>query len=190
MPDKRLEKCRESYQIVNCKVCNKLVHKRYSYKERRNKYFRHKRKTVFNYRLSCNLRDRVKSALRGISKSKPTFELLGETIEKIKAAIKAAIEAKGVPVGSELLLNQYAPKISQIAQATLESSTKSLSIALSIDTTIIKMLLNTAILIRVDSKNVEQINLLRLIEDAIPHPKSTTIAITARDKSSILVEPK
>lgn len=23
MPEKRLEKCRESYQIVNCKICNK-----------------------------------------------------------------------------------------------------------------------------------------------------------------------
>ena len=46
-----------------------------------NKYFRNKRKIDSNYKITCNLRRRVLSALRGQTKSKSTIKLLGCSLD-------------------------------------------------------------------------------------------------------------
>jgi hypothetical protein len=58
----------------------------YSYNNRnkRNQYLKHKRQEDIQFRIRKNIRDRMRSAMDGRSKSKHTMELLGCSIEEFK----------------------------------------------------------------------------------------------------------
>jgi hypothetical protein len=73
-------------EIKNYRLEHKEEIKQYhkNYKERRTKHIKNRKKTDINFRLSCYLRTRVWSALKGINKSKSTIKLLGCSIEKLK----------------------------------------------------------------------------------------------------------
>ena len=71
--EKHLKHSREYY------IRNKSLHI-----ERGRKYKLNKFRTNINFKLMCNLRSRLYSAIRGTSKSKHTIELIGCRIEELK----------------------------------------------------------------------------------------------------------
>ena len=70
---------------------NKEHKKEYHFKnkEHRNQLRRKKRKTNPAYKLTCNLRSRIWKALKGISKSASTMELIGCTIDELRSHLES-----------------------------------------------------------------------------------------------------
>ncbi len=64
--------------------------KEYSYTNRhnRNEYLKRKKKEDKQYHIMKNIRDRMRAAMKGRSKSKHTIELLGCSIEKLKVHLE------------------------------------------------------------------------------------------------------
>ena len=60
----------------------------YSYRDNRNKYLAKKMKQDGQFKIRKNIRDRMRSAMKGKSKSKNTMELLGCTIEELKTHLE------------------------------------------------------------------------------------------------------
>ena len=60
----------------------------YSHRDNRNKYLAIKMKQDGQFKIRKNIRDRMRSAMKGKSKSKNTMELLGCTIEELKAHLE------------------------------------------------------------------------------------------------------
>ena len=60
----------------------------YSYRDNRNKYLAKKMKQDGQFKIRKNIRDRMRSAMQGKSKSKNTMELLGCTIEELKTHLE------------------------------------------------------------------------------------------------------
>ena len=56
----------------------------YANKNRRNEYLKKKRETDVQFKISKNIRDRMRAAMDGRSKSKNTIDLLGCSIEEVK----------------------------------------------------------------------------------------------------------
>jgi len=74
---------------------------RYRYTKRRNnpdfweqryKYIKHRRLIDVNFRIACNLRTRLHSALNGKSKSKATLELLGCSIDELRKHLESQFQ--------------------------------------------------------------------------------------------------
>jgi hypothetical protein len=81
----------KTYHSKRCKYCAHLGKLSSQFKDGRTlkkdyytKYVTNRRKTDTNFRISGNLRSRIRTALRGICKSKTTVKLLGCSIEKLK----------------------------------------------------------------------------------------------------------
>lgn len=62
---------------------------RKSHKKELNKYLKNKRKIDINYNILCNLRTRIRLALKNNWKSGHTIELLGCSIEQLKQHLEA-----------------------------------------------------------------------------------------------------
>lgn len=60
----------------------------YSHRDNRNKYLAKKMKQDGQFKIRKNIRDRMRSAMKGKSKSKNTMELLGCTIEELKTHLE------------------------------------------------------------------------------------------------------
>jgi flagellar hook protein FlgE len=60
----------------------------YSHRDNRNKYLAKKMKQDGQFKIRKNIRDRMRSAMQGKSKSKNTMELLGCTIEELKTHLE------------------------------------------------------------------------------------------------------
>lgn len=60
----------------------------YSHRDNRNKYLAIKMKQDGQFKIRKNIRDRMRSAMKGKSKSKNTMELLGCTIEELKTHLE------------------------------------------------------------------------------------------------------
>ena len=60
----------------------------YSHRDNRNKYLAKKMKQDGQLKIRKNIRDRMRSAMKGKSKSKNTMELLGCTIEELKTHLE------------------------------------------------------------------------------------------------------
>ena len=76
----RLEQQREYYQLNKEKINEKRKEYRKNNREKINERNRNLRKTNENFRLSCVLRGRLGKALKSKTKSAPTMELLGCSI--------------------------------------------------------------------------------------------------------------
>ena len=61
-------------------------------RDKRRTYDRNKRKTDLNYKLTDNLRNRVRKTLNGKSKSKNTLKLLGCSVDFLKKHIESQFE--------------------------------------------------------------------------------------------------
>ena len=57
-----------------------------------NQYYKNRRVTDIEFQLKCNLRQRLRSALKGKSKSAHTMELLGCTIEELKKHLQKSFK--------------------------------------------------------------------------------------------------
>jgi len=80
----RLEQKKEYYQLNKEKIKENKKEYRKNNKEKINERNRNLRKTNENYRLSCVLRSRLGKALKRNTKSAPTMELLGCSIEFLR----------------------------------------------------------------------------------------------------------
>jgi hypothetical protein len=56
----------------------------YANRNKRNQYLKNKKQTDINFKITKNLRDRIRSAMNGNNKSKRTLELLGCSSEELK----------------------------------------------------------------------------------------------------------
>jgi len=81
---KRYEANRETYLERN-----RIRRRTPSAKAKANVARQKRRAEDLSFRLSCNLRSRVRKALKGINKSKHTLELLGCSLEKFKVHLES-----------------------------------------------------------------------------------------------------
>ena len=80
----------QEYRLKNKEHIKKLKQKYYSgNKERINRLSRERRRTDINFKITHNLRTRLRKALKGINKSAPTIELIGCTIDELRSHIKS-----------------------------------------------------------------------------------------------------
>ena len=84
----------KEYNLKNkerIKEYQKKYNKEYNLKnkERRNKQLKERRKTDINFRLTHNLRSRLRSVLKGINKSASTMKLIGCTIDELRSHLES-----------------------------------------------------------------------------------------------------
>jgi hypothetical protein len=86
----------KTYHSVRCKRCSHLGERTGSYidgrtlkKDYQNKYTKNRRLLDLNFRVSGNLRSRIRIALKGIYKSSTTKKLIGCSIDKLKKYLES-----------------------------------------------------------------------------------------------------
>ena len=89
----------KTYHSKRCKFCACKGEKSYIYidgrtseKDYSSNYCKNKRKIDINFRISGNLRSRIRIALRGIYKSTSTMNLIGCSVEQLKRHLESQFQ--------------------------------------------------------------------------------------------------